>query len=188
MIKRGQLTLIRGPMFADKTTTLIRMQRGASISGIRTAVIRPSNDIRYSLEHIVSHSGDSLDAFGCDPEKLFEYVQNLDTNDLKTVFIDEGHFFPSLVVSVQFLLEKNIDVVVAGIDIDYKRQPFANMLGLEKIAKNHVVCRAICTCGKFASYTKMKKELQAAAGEIVVGGSDKYAAYCGDAICEAYWP
>jgi len=176
-------------MFADKTTTLITLQRGAFTSGVETVVIRPSNDTRYSSECIVSHNGDSLNATGCDPNKIFEYVQTLKFTELKRiVFIDEGHFFPELATAVEYLLANGTDVVVAGIDVDYRRQPFANMQSLEKIAKNHIACRAICQCGKFASYTKMRKELQAAVGEIVVGGSDKYAAYCGDPECESHWP
>ena len=172
------ITTITGPMFADKTTTLIRLIRGTNGE---VTVIRPSTDTRYSRERIVSHSGDYFDAAGCDPDKILDLAQTLVGN----VFIDEGHFFPCLVEAVLLMVARGCTVTIAGIDIDYRKQPFVNMQRLMALAKNHIICRAVCKCGKFASYTKMRDEFRKSC-EIVVGGSEKYAPYCGSVECEEW--
>jgi thymidine kinase len=175
------LTLITGPMFADKTTTLIKLAKG---HGNNCIVIKPATDDRYGHNFVVSHNGEKYKAVECDPDKLLKMeVENFSHpfDRIYVVIIDEGHFFSNLAESVQrFLIGYN--VVVAGIDIDYRRRPFENMQALEPLAKNLIKCRAICKCGKFASFTKMREEHQTES-EIVVGGSDKYAPYCGADEC-----
>lgn len=173
------VTTITGPMFADKTTTLIKLIRG-TVGDV--TVIRPSTDTRYSSERIVSHSGDYFSASGCDPDKLLEFAETVSGH----VFIDEGHFFPDIVEAVQLMIQNGCNsVTVAGIDFDYRKRPFANMQGVIAIAKNRIICRAVCQCGEFASYTKMREEFVVSPG-IIVGGSEKYAPYCGSAECEVW--
>ena len=176
---KGYLTLITGPMFADKTTTFINLIRGGIGNHL---ILHPSNDTRYTTDNlIISHNGEQIPSKPCEPTKLLSFVK-VESSGYEKVFIDEGHFYLELVEAVKHLLDMGIDVVVAGIDLDYNRQPFKNMEALDKIAKTHIKCKAICACGKFARYTKLTKSETNSAkeGDIIVGGTDKYTVVCGD--------
>jgi thymidine kinase len=180
----ASLTVITGPMFGNKTTTLICLIRGnTNISDC--LVVKPSTDTRYDTygkDDIVSHNHDSYPATSCEPGKL----KDLDWQNATTIFIDEGHFFPDIVANVKKFLEAGIDVVVAGIDLDYHHKPFENMRILIDMAKTIIRCKAFCQCGEFAIYTKMREEMQTDEN-ITVGGSEKYAPCCGHKHCEKTW-
>jgi len=180
----ASLTVITGPMFGNKTTTLICLIRGnKNLSDC--LVVKPSTDTRYdkyAKYQIVSHNHDSYPATIYEPGKL----QDLDWRNATTIFIDEGHFFPDIVANVKKFLKANIDVVVAGIDLDYKHKPFENMRVLIEMSKTMIKCKAYCQCGEFATYTKMREDMQTDA-DITVGGSEKYAPCCGHKKCEKTW-
>jgi len=179
----AHLTVISGPMFADKTTTLISLIRGNSSHRTDNMVVKPSTDTRYDIvDEIVSHNQDSYPATSCDPGKLHE----LDLKNKSTIFIDEGHFFPDIVENVQEFLKSGTNVVVAGIDLDYHHRPFENMQTLITMAKTLIRCKAFCQCGEFATFTKMRKEMQNKEN-ITVGGAEKYAPCCGKEECENTW-
>jgi len=189
----GDLTLIDGPMFGSKSTTLIALARGYQHVKTVTA-IKPSVDNRYHDKKIVSHNNDAIDAVNVHPEKLMEFIDNYTNtlsentadNNIEIFLIDEGHFFKNLVQAVSVLRAYGVHVVVAGLDKDFRMQPFPEMDALQKIAKNHIKCRAYCICGNYASYTKMRKALQTS-DNLVVGGAEKYSPWCGDQSCEDIW-
>lgn len=189
----GELTLIDGPMFGSKTTILIALARGYQ-NGKTVTTIKPSVDNRYHETKIVSHNKDAIDAVNVHPDKLMDFVvEYLDTcsdvvtdNNREVFLIDEGHFFKDLAKSVNLLTSIGVNVVVAGLDKDFRSQQFPQMAILKKLAKNHIKCRAYCICGEYASYTKMKKSLQTE-DNLVVGGADKYSPWCGQYKCEDQW-
>lgn len=191
--KNGDLTLIDGPMFSSKSTTLIALARGYQHVKTVTAV-KPSVDNRYHDTKIVSHNNDAIDAVNVHPEKLMEFIddysntlsENIADNNNEIFLIDEGHFFKDLAQCVNVLRAYGVHVVVAGLDKDFRMVPFPEMESLQKTAKNHIKCRAYCICGNYASYTKMRKALQTS-GNLVVGGADKYAPWCGKYDCEDRW-
>lgn len=197
--RTGHLTLIDGPMFADKTTTLIELIKACIQSvnptnpALDLTVIKPSTDDRYALNELVSHNGLRYPASGCKPNGLLELltkcakIKGPYTNKIKSkIFIDEGHFFQDLHTSVQICLDAGIDVVVSGINIDYMQNPFPEMQKLQAIAKTHIVCSAYCNeCGKLARFTKMRPDVDHPKDSsiVVVGGAEKYAPYCGRDEC-----
>lgn len=191
--KNGDLTLIDGPMFGDKTTTLIALARGYQHVKNVTAV-KPSVDNRYHDTKIVSHNNDAIDAVNVNPTKLMEFIddysntlsENIADNNNEIFLIDEGHFFKDLAQAVSVLRAYGVHVVVAGLDKDFRMVAFPEMAVLQKLAKNHIRCRAYCVCGEYASYTKMRRSLQTA-DNLVVGGADKYAPWCGKFSCEDQW-
>lgn len=147
---------------------------------VRKLVIRPSTDTRYTNSNwIVTHDGDRIECESCDPKKLRQFIRAR-RGRFDKVFIDEGHFYPDLQDVVVSLLEDGVDVVVAGIDFNYEREPFQNMQALEKYAKTLIQCHAICECGEKAPYTVLKEKTIGTNGkEILVGGSEKYGVTCG---------
>lgn len=198
----GHLTLIDGPMFADKTTTLIQLIKsyiqsvGVSPKSADITVIKPTTDDRYAVNEIVSHNGLRYPATGCKPDELLDLLGKiakaigpLAKLINSKIFIDEGHFFKNLHKAVQTCLEAGIDVVVSGINIDYMGSPFPEMKKLEDIAKTHILCSAYCNeCGRLARFTKMRPEIDHPedSSVVVVGGAEKYAPYCGRNECFAW--
>lgn len=184
----GNLTLIDGPMFADKTTTLIVFIKSYVDNNKSTdiLVIKPTTDNRYANNELVSHNGLRYPASECHPDKLFEFLNLNLNNNYKKIFIDEGHFFKNLYEPICTCLNNGIDIVVSGINIDYMKNPFVEIKKLKTIAKTHISCSAYCIeCGNLAKYTKIhpKVDKPSDSNVVVVGGADKYAPYCGDDKC-----
>jgi thymidine kinase len=178
------LTTISGPMFADKTTTLIALIRGNEPHFCETIVVKPLIDSRYqdNLPAIISHNGDRYPAIECDSDNL----RSIEHGYGAVIYIDEGHFFPNIVEDVKHFLKAGAKVVVAGLDLDFRHEGFQNMQELMAMAKINIQCKAICQCGAFAKYTKMREDLQTE-NNIDVGGAEKYAPCCGAKLCEDTW-
>lgn len=186
-MRKAHLTLVDGPMFADKTTTLIGLIKSRIDRYDSFKVIKPTTDDRYSAKgNLVSHNGLQYPAIEIKPDGLLQYVSDI---AVVGIFIDEGHFFTNLYESVQTCLDAGIDVIVSGINIDYMRNPFPEMQKLQAIAKTHIVCSAYCNeCGKLARFTKMRPDVEHPENSsiVVVGGAEKYAPYCGSEECYKY--
>jgi thymidine kinase len=196
--QRSSLTLIDGPMFANKTSTLIELIK-IYVNEINPdfdlTVIKPTTDNRYAKSELVSHNGLRYPALECAPDELLILLQKEISIKGKfahmkhKIFIDEGHFFQNLYDAVNLCLDAGIDVVVSGINIDYMMNPFQEMQKLQNIAKTHILCSAYCNeCGKLARYTKIRPEVVHSndSSVVIVGGSDKYAPYCGKKECKIW--
>ena len=128
----GWIEVVCGCMFSGKTEELIRRLRRAQIAKQKVAVFKPKIDTRYSPEHIVSHSEQSLDA------KVIEDATEILTmaGDAQVVGIDEGQFFKANIVDIcNQLADRGKRVIVAGLDQDYKGNPFEPMPQLLAIAE-----------------------------------------------------
>lgn len=172
------LKLITGPMFADKTSTLIDIISETKNNFI---VIKPETDNRYHdhENNIISHNGRKHKAHCIPPDDLLQFIGDPAFPDAGTIFIDEYHFFPGIVHAVKILLENNYNVVVAGIDLNYKRIMMPGFASLEQLAKTHIRLKARCSgCGKLARYTKLEAEFCEDNGANVVGGAEKYSPSC----------
>jgi thymidine kinase len=160
-------------MFSGKTEELIRRLRRAQIAKQKVVVFKPKIDIRYSPEHIVSHSEQFLDA------KVIEDAHEILTlaGDAQVIGIDEGQFFKANIVDVcNTLADHGKRVIVAGLDQDYKGNPFDPMPQLLAIAEYITKTLAICVvCGNPADRTQRKSEQQEL---VVVGAKDLYEARC----------
>lgn len=173
------LTLITGPMFADKTTTMIDLiKRAGSIK-----VIKPDTDNRYCdhQTHIITHNGQKWPAISIKPEKLLDTLES-NFSASQTIFIDEYHFFPDIVTAVDIITECGADIVIAGVDLDYRRNPMPAFRELEARAKTHIQLKSKCSkCGKLARYTKLSESASnGGAASLIVGGAETYSPSCGE--------
>ena len=169
----GWIEVVCGCMFSGKTEELIRRLRRAQIAKQKVVVFKPKIDTRYSQEHIVSHSEQSLNAQVIEDARE---ILNL-TGDAQVVGIDEGQFFKANIVEVcNQLADQGKRVIVAGLDQDYKGNPFEPMPQLLAIAEYITKTLAICVvCGNPADRTQRKNEQHE---RVVVGAKDLYEARC----------
>ncbi|RMG70271.1 MAG: thymidine kinase [Chloroflexi bacterium] len=149
----GQIEVICGSMFCGKTEELIRRVRRAIIAKQQVQVFKPAIDDRYSLEHVSSHNGQQIRA------QIISQVSEILTlveENTTVVAIDEAQFFDiALIDIVQTLAERDIRVIVAGLDMDFRGEPFGPMPQLLCIAEDVTKLKAICVvCGEAASRTQ----------------------------------
>lgn len=172
--RSGWLEVIVGSMFSGKTEELIRRIRRAQMAKQRVQVFKPGLDNRYSETQIASHNDGRIEAFVIKDAK--EILDQLSDNT-RVVGIDEGQFFgPEVVEVAQKLANRGLRVIVAGLDMDWKGQPFQPMPSLMATAEFVTKLHAICvSCGATASRTQ---RTVAAQGDILVGASDSYEARC----------
>jgi thymidine kinase len=169
----GWIEVICGCMFSGKTEELIRRVRRAQIAKQRVAIFKPRIDTRYSVEHIVSHSEQSLVSTPVD-----DASEILDlSRDAQVVGIDEGQFFKLNLVDVcEILAGQGKRVIVAGLDQDYRGKPFEPIPQLLAVAEYITKTLAICVvCGNPADRTQRKTQQS---DRVVVGAKDTYEARC----------
>jgi thymidine kinase len=167
-------------MFSGKTDELIRRLVRATIAKQKVQVFKPSIDVRYAVEKVTSHAGSNFDAIPT--EKSKDILPKLD-GDTTVVGIDEAQFFDSEVVQVvQELAGRGIRVLIAGLDMDFRGEPFGLMPVLmsmaERVDKLHAICMV---CGDEASRTQRLVNGKPARYDdpvVIVGASELYEARC----------
>jgi thymidine kinase len=169
----GWIEVICGSMFSGKTEELIRRIRRAQIAKMDTIIFKPNVDDRFSPEHIVSHNQMKLNS------QIVKTADEILTKSQKAevVGIDEAQFFDDDIVEIcKILAKQKKRVVVAGLDTDYKGEPFGPMPHLMCEADYVDKLRAICVvCGNPATYTqRTSKDRQ----RVVIGETDIYEARC----------
>jgi thymidine kinase len=178
--KSGWLEVITGPMYCGKSEELIRRLRRVKIAKQKVKVFKPVLDNRYSKNDVVSHSGNSIDAVPVDhPEEILERIDD----SVDVVGIDEAQFFHEDLVDIcENLADKGVRVILAGLDRDFRNQPFGPMPELmaraEYVDKLHAIC---IQCGEPASRTQRLIDGEPAAADdpvILVGASEVYEARC----------
>jgi thymidine kinase len=176
----GSIEVICGSMFSGKTDELIRRLIRATIAKQKVQVFKPAIDIRYAVEKVASHTGSTYDAIPV--EKAAEIRTKLD-KDTTVVGIDEAQFFDAEVVTVaRELAARGVRVLVAGLDTDFRGEPFGSMPILmseaEDVTKLHAICMA---CGDEASRTQRLVNGSPARYDdpvVIVGASELYEARC----------
>jgi len=170
----GWIEVVCGPMFSGKSEELIRRLRRAMIARRRVQVFKPSIDVRYSQNEIVSHADARMKS-----EVVEDVRQILVLTDPRTqvIGIDEANFLgPGLVDIAQTLADSGKQVIVAGLDTDYMGRPFAPIPDLLCLAESITKTLAICMrCGNPAKHTQRLVESD---DLIVVGASGMYEARC----------
>ena len=120
--RAGWLEVISGCMFAGKTEELIRRINVLSYAKMNIIVFKPKIDNRYSDTEIVSHSGAKVPCLVVDRAQEILKKLNMDT---EVVAIDEVQFFDQDIVDVcEYLADKGIRVIVAGLDKDFRGEPW----------------------------------------------------------------
>ncbi|MFC1566190.1 thymidine kinase [Candidatus Neomarinimicrobiota bacterium] len=169
----GWIEVICGSMFSGKTEELMRRIRRAQIAKMDTIIFKPKVDNRYSSGHIVSHNQIKLNS---------EIVETSDeiltrSQQAAVIAIDEAQFFDDDIVEIcKILANQKKRVIVAGLDTDYRGEPFGPMPYLMCEADYVDKLRAICVkCGNPATYTqRTSKDSQ----RVVIGETDIYEARC----------
>ena len=175
----GWLEVVCGPMFSGKSEEMIRRLRRAEIAGQRVVIFKPRVDDRYDATDIVSHAGVRMRgvAVGSVGELLTR------AQGFEVVGIDEVQFFePSVVEAALSLAEGGTRVVVAGLDRDFRREPFGPMPLLLAHAEFVDKLQAVChRCGGPATTTQRLVDGRPApySGDtVVIGAAEQYEARC----------
>ncbi len=184
----GKLTVIYGPMFAGKTTELLRLIDRTMRAKKRFAVFKPIIDNRYGLDTVVTHNMVSIEGVKAIPVKSIEEILSYTLEfDVKYVFIDELQLFSDSPMDVKNAIEKMLmagsNVVASGLNTDFKGDVFPIMKEVIPIADEVIRLTAICSvCGEDAVMTQRLDEngnpVHRSAPLIQIGGSDSYEARC----------
>lgn len=169
----GWVECITGSMFSGKTEELIRRIRRAVIAKQRVVLFKPKLDTRYSTDHAVSHDQVRYPSVAVrEPTEILEKAK-----DIEVVGIDEAQFFSSdLVDIVAELADQGKRVIVAGLDQDYRGQPFHPIPEIMALAEYVTKHLAICSqCGNPAN---RNQRLIPMTDQVVLGSLESYEARC----------
>ena len=170
---KGWIEVICGSMFSGKTEELIRRMKRAQFANLKVEIFKPSIDVRYSEEEVVSHDSNAI------LSTPVESAQNilLMTADVDVVGIDEAQFFDDGIVDVcRKLADSGIRVIVAGLDMDYMGVPFGPMPALMATAEYVTKVHAICVrCGDLAHHSH---RLTSDDKQVLLGAQDTYQPIC----------
>lgn len=152
--KFGWIEVISGSMFSGKTEELIRRLRRAQFAKQRVEIFKPAVDTRYDDENVVSHQGNEIRST---PVPAAANIRIL-ADGCDVIGIDEAQFFDDEIVTVcNDLANAGIRVIVAGLDMDFKGQPFGPMPALMATAEYVTKVHAVCTrTGNLANYSFRK--------------------------------
>jgi thymidine kinase len=170
----GSIEVICGSMFSGKSQELIRRLRLATIARQRVQAFNSALDTRYGRNHIISHDQSKVPS---QPAKTAKDILTLVRKDTQVVGIDEVHFFgPEVVAVCEELAMAGMRVIAAGLDQDYRGEPFdvtARLMAVaEFVTKNLAIC---VVCGGPANRSQ---RLTHTRKRISVGAADKYEARC----------
>jgi len=171
--RAGWIEVICGSMFSGKTEELIRRLNRSILARQHVEIFKPTIDTRYHEKNVVSHNESEI---RCTPVQFAEDIILL-SGDCDVVGIDEGQFFDEDLVHVCMRLANNGKrVIIAGLDMDYRAQPFGPIPQLMSIAEYVTKVHAICIqCGNLASYTY---RTAVNSERVLVGEKDMYEARC----------
>ena len=176
----GWLEVICGSMFSGKTEEMIRRLRRAVIAKQNVQVFKPKIDIRYDEQKVTSHAGIDFEAIPISSSE--ELLKNLKA-DTTVVGIDEVQFLDDGIIAViEKMIGRGIRVIAAGLDMDFRGEPFGCMPVLlakaEKVEKVQAICMV---CGEPASRTQRLVDGNPAHYDdpiVIVGASEMYEARC----------
>lgn len=174
----GGIEVVCGPMFSGKTEELIRRVKRAQIAKQRVQIFKPAIDVRYDETKVVSHSSQAIQS---EPvEKSTDILVRL-KDTTRVVAIDEVQFFDMEIVKVVTkLANRGYRVICAGLDLDYRSEPFGPMPQLLARADSVQKIQAICTvCGAPATRSQRLSDCD---NTVLLGEKDSY-----DARCRAHY-
>ncbi|MEK6556149.1 MAG: thymidine kinase [Bdellovibrionota bacterium] len=170
----GIIEVISGCMFSGKTEALITQLRRAEIAKLRFQVFKPIVDTRYAIHEVASHNKTRFPAINVSSSA--EILRKVEPST-ELIGIDEAQFFDEEIVRVaQLLADAGKRVLVAGLDTDWKGEPFGPMPRIlavaEVIHKQYAICMV---CGSPATRTQ---RMVAAQEQFLLGSTDSYEARC----------
>ena len=180
MKKLGSITVVCGSMYAGKSEELIRLARRALYAKKKVQVFKPTIDKRYDQKMVVTHMGAKHEALSV---RNVQELERAIRPDAEVVCIEEAQFFDDSIADLAVLLaDSGVEVVLAGLDQDFRRQPFGPMPRLLALADEVIKLRAICLkCGRPASHTYRTIDGKPAHKNdpvILIGATESYEARC----------
>lgn len=178
--KTGSIEVIAGSMFSGKTEELIRRLKRAKIARLKVEIFKPAIDTRYSVAEVVSHDENSILST---PVESSGNIMLL-TSDVDVIGIDEAQFFDAGLIEVSInLANQGIRVIIAGLDMDFKGNPFGPIPGLMAVADHITKVHAICMrCGDVAQFSH---RLSKAEKLVLLGEKDEYEPLCRSCFTKA---
>ena len=180
--REGWIEVICGCMFAGKTEELIRRINVLSFAKKKIIIFKPKIDDRYSSTQIVSHAGRSIDCITIDKAReMLDYLKK--EEDIDVIAIDEVQFFDEDVVAIcDYLADQGKRVMVAGLDKDFRGEPFGVMPELLTRAEFVTKLTAVCAkCGAPATRTQRLINNEPASFHdpiVLVGATEHYEPRC----------
>jgi thymidine kinase len=176
----GWIEVICGSMFSGKSEELIRRVHRVQIAKKKVQVFKPTIDTRYSIQYIYSHNGTKIEAINISNSK--ELLEKTEP-DTEVVAIDEAQFYDKGIVTIcQKLADQGRRVIVAGLDQDFRGEPFGPIPELLAVAEYINKLQAICMiCGSPASRTQRLvngKPAKYSDPIILIGAKETYEARC----------
>ena len=179
--KFGWIECICGSMFSGKSEELLRRIKRGVIAKQKVLLFKPSIDNRYDENRVSTHNGNSYDSISI--EKSSDILNFVKDTKYDIIGIDEIQFFDNDIVKIiNKLADDGIRVIVAGLDMDFKAEPFYPMPEImaisEMVTKLHAVCNK---CGKEASRSQRLINGKPAKYDdpiVVIGASESYEARC----------
>ena len=179
--KFGWIECICGSMFSGKSEELLRRIKRGVIAKQKVLLFKPSIDNRYDENRVSTHNGNSYDSISI--EKSSDILNFVKDTKYDIIGIDEIQFFDNDIVKIiNKLADDGIRVIVAGLDMDFKAEPFHPMPEImaisEMVTKLHAVCNK---CGKEASRSQRLINGKPAKYDdpiVVIGASESYEARC----------
>lgn len=179
--KFGWIECICGSMFSGKSEELLRRIKRGVIAKQKVLLFKPSIDNRYDENRVSTHNGNSYDSISI--EKSSDILNFVKDTKYDIIGIDEIQFFDNDIVKIiNKLADDGIRVIVAGLDMDFKAEPFHPMQEImaisEMVTKLHAVCNK---CGKEASRSQRLINGKPAKYDdpvVVIGASESYEARC----------
>lgn len=171
----GIIEVVTGPMFSGKSEELIKRIKTLSYAGIKTLIIKPKIDTRFSENKIISRNGTFTNTYIA--SNVQEIKKLFQENSYKALVIDEVQFFQKdLIPFLEEVTNKGVRVIVSGLDQNYLRKPFGIMPELLAIAENVTKLKAVClVCKNAASCSFRKTESNK---EFQLGDVEEYEARC----------
>lgn len=171
--KIGSIEVIAGSMFSGKTEELIRRLRRAQFARQKVEIFKPTVDVRYSEDEVVSHDENSIQST---PVENSANILLL-ASDVDVIGIDEAQFFDEGLVDVTVkLANQGTRVIVAGLDMDFKGIPFGPIPKLMAVADYVSKVHAICMrCGSIAQFSHRMSEKEQV---VLLGEKDIYEPLC----------
>ena len=172
--RTGWIEVVCGSMFSGKTEELLRRIKRARLARQPLVLFKPRVDNRYDEVKVVSHEGLNADAV---PVASAEELLARMPNEAVVAGIDEVQFFDDAIVgAAETLASRGVRVIVAGLDQDWRGQPFGPVPALMAVAEYVTKLHAVCArCGGAATRSQ---RLVASEGQLFVGGAAEYEARC----------
>lgn len=171
--RTGSIEVICGSMFSGKTEELIRRIKRAKIARQRVEIFKPAIDVRYSSLEVVSHDENAIRST---PVENSSNILLL-AADVDVVGIDEAQFFDRHLIEVAVqLANQGIRVIIAGLDMDFRGNPFGPIPGLMAVADYVTKVHAVCVrCGSIAQFSHRLTEKEQI---VLLGEKDIYEPLC----------